>query len=193
MPNPVFNTGHPATRLSGSGQPVQIISDTKWCSRTIAIGVAPVATDFFNAAAVADRTVDNFDAPNQLVTSGKRFMIQAISVNVTSTSIADVNAFIQQGVLVLTCQGKEIGAFRLRNLNAGGGTFVAGAQVAAASSVGVTNGVPSSDVFRISDLLIETNQTFRATLLMPAIAPYTCIAATTVEVDLQGYEIRPAA
>lgn len=192
MSNPVSNFGNPSTRLPGGLK--QCISDTKYSTKTLAIGVAPVTTDFFTSAPSADRTVDNYDAGNQLVTSGKAFMIQGITANIISTSIADVDAVIQKGVLVLTCQNKEIGAFRLRNLCAGGGTFVAGAQVAAASSVGVVNGNPNADIWRVSDLLIQTNQSFKATLVMPAGAlAYTIIAATNVEIGLHGFEIRPAA
>jgi len=192
MPNPVANFGNPATRLPGGMK--QCVSDTKYSTKTLAIGTAPVMTDFFTSAPSADRTVDNYDAGNQLVTSGKSFMIQGITVNIVSTSIADVDSIIQKGVLVLTCQNKEIGAFRVRNLCSGGGTFVAGAQVAAAASVGVVNGLPNNDIWRVSDLLIQTNQSFKATLVMPAGAlAYTVIAATQVEVGLQGYEIRPAA
>ena len=188
--NPIGDFKNKFTRLSGLE--AQAVSDTKWSTKTLAIGVAPVSTDYFTSAPNADRTVDNYDAGNQLVTSGKLFMIQSISVNVISTSIADVNAIINQGLIVLTCQNKEIGAFRVRQLNAGGGTFVAGAQVAAASSVGVTNGQPTNEPFLISDLLIETNQSFKATLIMPGGAlAYTIIAATTIEVGLHGFEIRP--
>ena len=191
MSNPVTNLGNPATRLPRGT--MQQVSDTKWSSKTLAIGTAPANTDFFTSAPVADRTVDNYDAGNQLVTSGKSFMIQGITVNVRSTSIADIDAVVQQGVVVLTCQNKEIGAFRVRSLAAGGGTFVAGAQVAAAS-VGVTNGVPCSDIWRIADLLVSTNQSFKASLVMPQGAlAYTIIAATTVEIDLHGYELRPTA
>lgn len=189
-PNPQFPNKN--TSLAGSG-PVQIISDTKFSTKTYAIGAAPASVDFFTTPPVADQTLDNYDAGNQLVTSFKKFMIQALAVNVRSTSIADVDAFVQLGVLVLSCQNKEIGRFRLRHLKAGGGTFVAGAQVAAASSVGVLNGSPENDPFRISDLLIDTNQNFKATVLMPTTAGYVVIAATTVEVALLGYEIRPAA
>jgi hypothetical protein len=195
MPNPIGNFGNNATRMpfGKPGQPVQCVSDTKYSTKTLAIGVAPAQTDFFTSAPSADRTVDNYDAGNQLVTSGKAFVIQGITANVISTSIADVDAVIQKGVVVLTAQGKEIGAFRLRNLSAGGGTFVAGAQVAAASSVGVVNGMPQSDLFRVAELMIATNQSFKASLLMPTVAPYTIIAATAVEIGLQGYEIRPVA
>lgn len=191
MSNPVTNLGNPATKLPRG--PMQQVSDTKWSTKTLAIGAAPANTDFFTSAPLADRTLDNYDAGNQLVTSGKSFMIQGISVNVQSTSIADVDAVIQRGIVVLTCQNKEIGAFRVRNLAAGGGTFVAGAQVAAASSVGVTNGVPCSDIWRIADLLIGTNQSFKAALVMPTATPYVIIAATAVEIALHGYELRPTA
>ena len=195
MPNPIGNFSSNATRMpfGKPGQPVQCVSDTKYSTKTFAIGVAGSTTDFFTTAPVADRTLDNYDAGNQLVTSGKAFVIQGITVNVKSTSIADVDAFIQLGILVLTAQGKEIGAFRLRNLSAGGGTFVAGAQVAAASSVGVINGLPQSDVFRVAELMLATNQSFKATVIMPTTTTYTVIAATTVEVGLLGYEIRPVA
>jgi hypothetical protein len=195
MPNPVGQFGSNATRLQFGkpGQPVQCVSDTKYSTKTLAIGVAPAQTDFFTSAPSADRCVDNYDAGNQLVTSGKAFVIQGITVNPISTSIADVDAVIQKGVVLLTAQGKEIGAFRVRNLAAGGGTFVAGAQVAAASSVGVVNGMPQSDLFRVSELMLATNQSFKASLLMPTATPYTIIAATTVEIALQGYEIRPVA
>jgi len=195
MPNPIGNFGNNATRMpfGKPGQPVQCVSDTKYSTKTLSIGVAPAQTDFFTSAPSADRTVDNYDAGNQLVTSGKAFVIQGITVNPISTSIADVDAVIQKGVIVLTAQNKEIGTFRVRNLAAGGGTFVAGAQVAAASSVGVVNGMPQSDLFRVAELMIATNQSFKAQLLMPTGTTYTVIAATTVEIALQGYEIRPVA
>lgn len=193
MSNPVPQFKNLSTQTRLATGVAQIVSDTKFSTKTLAIGAAPASTDFFTTSPVSDQTLDNYDAGNQLVTSQKQFMIEALAVNVRSTSIADVDSVINFGVLVLTCQNKEIGRFRLRNLNSGGGTFVAGAQVAAASSVGVTNGLPQSDVWRIIDLLIDTNQSFKATLLMPTTSAYTIIAATNVEVDLIGYEIRPAA
>ncbi len=195
MPNPIGNFSSNATRMpfGKPGQPVQCVSDTKYSTKTLAIGVAPAQTDFFTSAPLADRTLDNYDAGNQLVTSGKAFVIQGIAVNVKSTSIADCDAVIQLGIVILTAQGKEIGAFRVRNLAAGGGTYVAGAQVAAASSVGVTNGLPQSDVFRVAELMLATNQSFKASLLMPTATTYTVIAATTVEIGLLVYEIRPVA
>lgn len=195
MPNPIGNFSTNATRMpfGKPGQPVQCVSDTKYSTKTLVIGVAPAQTDFFTSAPVADRTLDNYDAGNQLVTSGKAFVIQGIAVNVKSTSIADCDAVIQLGIVILTAQGKEIGTFRVRNLAAGGGTYVAGAQVAAASSVGVTNGLPQSDVFRVAELMLATNQSFKASLLMPTATSYTVIAATTVEIGLLGYEIRPVA
>ena len=194
MGNPYPSMQNNASRMPvGTGQPVQIISDTKFSTKTFAIGVAAAFTDYFTTTPVQDATVDWYDAANQLVTSAKQFVIQALGVNPVSTSIADINAFIQSGVLILTCQQKEIGRQRLRNLTAAGGTFVAGAQVAAASSVGVLNGSPLAEPWRISELQIQTNQTFKATLAMPTLAPYTVIASTTVEVDLFGFEVRPAA
>ena len=192
MPNPIMQGSslNNATRLPGRRQ---YISDTKWATRTLAIGVAPVNTDFFTAAPNADQVLDRYDGANMLVTSDKEFIIQGITVNVSSTSIADIDAVVQRGIVVLTAQNKEIGAFRVRQLCAGGGTYVAGAQVAAASSVGVTNGLPNTDLFRVAELRIASNQTFKASLVMPAATPYTIIAATAVEIGLQGYETRPAA
>jgi len=192
--NPYPSMQNNASRMPvGPGKSVQIVSDTKFSTKTFAIGVAAAFTDYFTTTPLADATLDWYDAANQLVTSAKQFVIQGIGVNPISTSIADVNAFIQSGVLILTCQQKEIGRYRLRNLAAGGGTFVAGAQVAAASSVGVINGNPMPEVWRCAELQIQTNQTFKATLAMPTTAPYTVIASTTVEVDLFGFEVRPAA
>ena len=194
MGNPYPNMGNNASRMPvGSGQPVQIISDTKFSTKTFAIGVAASFTDYFTTTPIQDATVDWYDAANQLVTSAKQFVIQAIGVKVFSTSIADINAFINSGVLILTCQQKEIGRFRIRMLNSGGDVFVAGAQVAAASSVGVSNGNPMAEPWRISELQIQTNQTFKATIAMPVLTPYTVIASTNVEVDLFGFEVRPLA
>lgn len=198
MSNPKFAPGdrlNSATRqpFSGQGAKVQIINDTKWSTKTLAIGVAPSSTDFFTSAPAADQTVDNYDNANQLVTSGKKFTAQALYVNIRSTSIADIDAVVNFGVVVLTAQNKEVGRYRVRSLNCGGGTYVAGAQVAAASSVGVTNGLPSNEVWQISPLELQTNQSFKATLLMPTTAPYTIIAATTVEIGLYGFEERPTA
>jgi len=194
MGNPYANMANNASRMSvGTGQPVQIISDTKFSTKTFAIGAVAAFTDYFTTTPVPDYTLDWYDAANQLVTSAKQFVIQAIGTNIISTSIADVNAFIQSGVLILYCQQKEIGRQRLRNLTAAGGPFVAGAQVAAASAVGVINGSPVAEPWRISELQIQTNQTFKTTLAMPTTAPYTATASTTVEVDLFGFEVRPAA
>ena len=195
MPNPIGNFQNNATRMpfGKPGQPVQCVSDTKYSTKTLSAAVAPAQTDFFTSAPSADRTIDNYDAGNQLVTSGKAFVIQGITCNIIGTAIADVDAIIQKGVIVLTAQGKEIGAFRVRNLCAGGGTYVAGSQVAAASAVGVVNGLPQSDLFRVAELMIATNQSFKASLLMPTTTPYTVTASTTVEIGLQGYEIRPVA
>lgn len=192
--NPVAQLADNRTRLSSlKGQAVQVVSDTKYSTKTLAAAAAPAITDFFTTAPSGDPTLDNYDAGNQLVTSAKQFCIQAIAVDVKGSAIADIDAIINKGVVVLTCQSKEIGRFRVRQLSAAGGTFVAGAQVAAASPVGVSNGNPQSDPYRISELLIDTNQNFKASLLMPTANPYVVTAATTVEIDLLGYEVRPTA
>lgn len=194
MGNPYPSMQNNASRMPvGTGQPVQIISDTKFSTKTYAAAVAPAFLDFFTTTPVADATLDWYDAANQLVTSAKQFIIQAIGTNFVGTAIADVNAFISLGILILTCQQKEIGRFRLRNLCAAGGTFVAGAQVAAANTVGVINGSPMAEPWRISELQIQTNQTFKCTLAMPTTTPYTVTASTTAEIDLFGFEVRPAA
>ena len=190
MGNPLPPKSSLASKLSGL---FQIVSDTKWATKSFAIGVVASQTDFFLAGASADPTIDNYDAGGQLVTSDKSFVIQALASNIISTSIADVDAFIQKGIVILTCQQKEVGRFRLRHLNAAGGTFVAGAQVAAASSVGVISGNPGMDPWTVGDILVSPNMGFKVTLCMPQGAlAYTAIAATTVELDLIGYEARPA-
>ena len=191
MANPVSKMANPESRILKGA--IQCVSDTKYSTKTLAAAVAPASTDFFTSAPSADATVDNYDAGNQLVTSAKQFMIQAISVNVIGTAIADIDAIIQKGVIVLTAQNKEIGRFRVRHLAAAGGTFVAGAQVAAASPVGVVNGTPQTDIWRVMEILIDTNQSFKASLYMPTATPYTVTASTSVEIDLVGYEVRPAA
>lgn len=194
MSNPAAKFQDNASRnATGTGTKAQVVTDTKFSTKTLAIGVAPPQTDFFTTQPLADPTLDWYDNGNQLVTSGKKFTVQAIGVNVVSTSIADINAVIQLGVLVLFAQQKEIGRMRIRNLTAAGGPFVAGAQVAAASSVGVINGTPANEPWQFIEFELETNQMFKTTLLMPITTPYTIIAATTVEVDLFGFESRPTA
>ena len=194
MSNPAAKFQNNSSRQpTGPGTNAQVVTDTKFSTKTLAIGVAPPLTEFFTSQPVADPTLDWYDAGNQLVTSGKKYTIQGVGVNVISTSIADINAVIQLGVLVLYAQQKEIGRMRIRNLNAAGGPFVAGAQVAVASSVGVINGAPQNEPWQFIEQELETNQTFKAQLLMPSSTPYTIIAATTVEVDLFGFETRPTA
>lgn len=194
MSNPVARFSDNASRMpTGSGTTAQCITDTKFSQKILPIGVAAPQTDFFLTSPSADPTVDWYDAANQLVTSGKKFTIQGIGVQATSTSIADINAIVNLGVLVCTAQNKEIGRNRVRNLTAAGGVFVAGAQVAAASSVGVNNGSPQNEPWQFIELQLQTNQSFKASLWMPTVTTYTIIAATTVEVDLFGYEIRPTA
>jgi hypothetical protein len=193
--NPKPNLRNIDTRnLSGDWQ---CVSDTKFSTKTLSAGVAPPQTDFFTTAPSADYTLDWYDAGNQLVSSAKKFCIQGLGVNVIGVTgapgILDTDNVIQKGVLVLFAQQKEIGRFRLRNLNAAGGTFVAGAQAAVASNVGVVNGNPGMDPWVIADLLIDTNQQFKTTLLMPTVTTITLSAAVTVEVDLFGYELRPTA
>lgn len=195
MSNPIPPPGNSAaTRMSTQGgRRMQVISDTKWSQKNYAIGVIQPQLDFFLSAPSADPTVDNYDAGGQLVTSAKGFTIQALCVNILASVIADVNAFIQYGIVVLTAQQKEIGRFRLRHLCASGGPFVAGAQVAAASSVGVTNGSPDSDPWLIEPLFIDTNQTFKASIWMPITTPITTTSIVTAEIALCGFEARPAA
>ncbi len=195
MPNPIPpGGGNSASRLPTNGGTFgQRISDTKFSIKSITIGVVPPTTDFFTSAPGQDPTIDSYDAGNQLVTSAKMFFIQGLAVNVIGAVIADVDAIIQKGVIVLTCQNKEIGRYRVRHLAAGGGTFVAGSQVAAANTVGVINGTPQTDIWRIDEIKVETNQSFKASLWMPSAAPYTTTGAVSVEIDLVGYEFRPAA
>lgn len=195
-PKPPSNL-NAAMQLNGLSV-VQVVSDTKYSTKTLAAGVAPVSTDFFTSAPNQDPTIDNYDQGNAIVTSAKKFVIQGIGVNVrgaaSANGLIDVDNVIQKGVLVLTCQEKQVGKFRLRNLNAAGGTFVAGAQVAAASNIGVTNGLPQASPWQISEMALATNQTFKATLYMPSgTGAVTLNADVTVEVDLFGFEVRPPA
>ena len=195
-PTPPYSLNS-AVSLPGVRQ-VQIVSDTKWSTKTIALGVAPATTDFFTSAPSADPTVDNYDAGNQLVTSQKSFTIQAITVALfggatTAGGIIDLNQIIEQGVIILTAQNKEIGRFRVRNLSAAGGLFVAGAQVAAAAVSGLVNGNPQASPWQIAPLTLAPNQSFKATLAMPTVAPVTLSAAVNVQIGLVGFETRPAA
>ena len=123
----------------------------------------------------------------------KQFMIQAIAVNVIGTAIADVDAIIQKGVIVLAAQNKEIGRFRVRHLAAAGGTLVGVPRLPPQIPLALSTGRLETDIWRVIDLLIDTNQSFKASLLMPTTTTYTVTASTTVEIDLCGYEIRPAA
>ena len=195
-PAPIFKNTQ-TRQPSVAGAKMQAVSDTKWSTKTYTGGaVAAAQTDFFTIGPSSDPTVDNYDAANQLVTSQKQFVIQALSVNVlpgAAATIADIDNFIQHGVLVLTAQQKEIGRYRLRHLSAAGGTFVAGSQVAAAALPGVINGMPQNEAWRIAELTISTNQSIKASVWMPTVAPITPTGAVNVEVDFIGYEIRPAA
>ena len=178
----------------GTGQPVQIISDTKFTTKTFAIGAAAALHGLLHHHARSqDATLDWYDAANQLVTSAKQFVIQGLGSNIISTSIADVNAFIQSAMLILTCQQKEIGRQRLRNLCSAGGPFVAGAQVAAASSVGVINGNPRPNPGAWRSCRSRPTRPSRPPWPCRPSTPYTVIASTTVEIDLFGFEVRPAA
>ena len=177
----------------GSGQ-AQFITDTKYSTKSLAAAVWPATTDFFTTAPVADPTLDYYDAGNQLVSSGKIFMIKAIGVNLRGGSLADIDAVVNLGILVITIQNKEDGRHRLRSLSSGGGVFMAATQGTATTGIiGVNNGMPINEPWRVCDLLAHTNQQVKCSLWAPVTTPYTITTAMTVEVDLLGYEIRPLA
>jgi hypothetical protein len=196
--NPILEAGdipsNGASRLpAGTGDIAQCVTDTKFSTKTLAAAVWPAVTAFFTTQMVADPTLDYYDSAGQIVTSAKMFMIQAIAVNLRGGAIVDLDAIVNLGVIVLTSQQKEVGRLRLRHLCAAGGLYIAGAQAAAAAVYGVTNGEPQNEPFRINELLLQTNQTFKVELWGPITTPYTITVAVNVEVDLMGYEIRPTA
>ena len=199
--NPILETNQAISQeladaianVSGGSKQAQFITDTKFSTKTLAAAVWPAVTDFFTTAPVVDPTLDNYDAGNQLVSSGKIFMIKGVAVCLRGGAIVDLNTVIETGVLVMTIQNKEDGRYRVRNLRAAGGLNVTSAQIAAAAVFGATNGAPTGDVWDICDLLAHTNQSVKCSLLGPITTPYTITVATSVEVDLHGYEIRPLA
>jgi hypothetical protein len=200
--NPILESNEPISpelaaaiqNVSGGSGQAQFITDTKFSTKSFAPGVWPATTDFFTTAPVADPTLDYYDAGNQLVSSGKIFMIKAVAVNLRGGALADIDAFINLGILVLTVQNKEDGRYRLRHLTASGGVFIAATQGTATTGIiGANNGMPINEPFRVCDLLAHTNQQVKASLWGPTISPYTITTAMTTEVDLMGYEIRPLA
>jgi hypothetical protein len=181
------------------GRVFQCVSDVK-VSTQILPPFAPAYVSFFTTPPGGDQTVDRYDAARQLVTSGKLFVIQAIGVNITfipteANPVADdFDYIVQHGILVLYAQDKEIGAFRVRHLNSCGGTFIAGDQAILAASAGVLNGDPTTNAYRVAELKIETDETFKAVLFFPqTFPPYQFTTPAVVEVDLFGYELRPKA
>jgi len=186
--------GFPADQTASSVPGIgQFVSDQKFATKIQAAGVWPAAIDFFQAAPGTDQTEDYYDAGNQLVTSGKSFTIQNIGVHIYSADLHDYDAIIHRVVLVLTVQQKEVGRFRVRRLTEAGGLWLASAQSAAASHLGASNGTPHNSPFNIAPITIDTNQTFKATLLGPTRDPYTLIDQTTIQVVLEGFETRPVA
>ena len=164
----------------------QIISEVKYDTVVLAAAAVPAQTSAF-AANSADLAIKNFDGNQILVNSGKSFLIKNISINVRGTVIADIDATIQQLSCRIQVDQKVYGTFPLSRLSAAGGTFVAGAQVAAASGVGVVNGNPLNQPFRLEvPIMVEGLKTFYFFILGPTGTPLVLTSAVTLRIQLEG-------
>jgi hypothetical protein len=200
--NPILESNSPISpelaaaiqNVSGGSNQAQFITDTKFSTKTLAAAVWPATTDFFTTAPVVDPTLDYYDAGNQLVSSGKIFMIKGLGCCLRGGALADIDAIINTGILVLTIQNKEDGRHRVRNCNSAGGVFIAATQGTATTGIiGATNGMPQNQPWCVCDMLAHTNQQVKVSLWAPVTTPYTIGTAVQFEVDLFGYEIRPLA
>ena len=96
--NPILETNEPISpelsaaiqNVSGGSNQAQFITDCKFSTKTLAAGVWPATTDFFTTAPVADPTLDYYDAGNQLVSSGKIFLIKGIGMCFRGGAIVDL-------------------------------------------------------------------------------------------------------
>jgi hypothetical protein len=188
--NPTYKDYNPAdvaTRVPGQEQ---FVSYMKWATKTIAANtVWPSNIDFFTAAPSNDPTVDNYAAGNQLTTSGVSFTIQAIGLHIKSDTLADMDALINRGVLILITNHKEIGRYLISRLHECGGLYLATST--AGSYLGAMNGMPDNSPFCIAPQYIEPNQTVKAQILGPTDDPYTIVEKTTMKLFFEGFEGRP--
>lgn len=188
----------------------QFIHDAKYATRSIPAGVIPSTVNFFTAAPSADPTSDRYEQGNTLVSSGKKFNIFSILVQVlpgAACVLGDLEKVINYCSVRLVTAQKEYGVFPLFMLPAGGGISIHSGQVAvtpaaapgAQSVVGATNGVPSRDsCFSLAvPLEIQANQSFYMELLGPVAAGVfgaaTLTGAVQVRLVLDGVEERVAA
>jgi len=186
------------------------VHSSKWATKTFAAGAIPSTTDFFLSAPSGDLTRDNYDQGGILVTSGKTFTIYGLAVNfieATASTFADIDTFINRCSVQITSQNKEIGLFPLVLIPSGGGTSALSGQVSvtsaaspgATSPLAVTNGIPVRKLLNLEvPLEIQSQQSFKVTILGPASVPAgfpaaTLVGALDVRVVLEGIETRPAA
>lgn len=186
---------------------LQGIHDFKFATRAIGAGVVPNTVDFFGAPPVADPTQDRYDQGNTLVSSGKSFIIYQISLMLFKLApdahVVDLEQLINKCHIRLTTASKEFGIYPVKDLVAGGGLFAGAGQIAVTPATmpggtvttGVLNGHPLRKKFALkSPLEIQSNQSFRAELLAPGGAlAITLLSATTLRLELEGVETRPAA
>lgn len=164
----------------------QIVSEVKYDTVALAAAAVPAQTAAF-AQNSADLALKNFDGNQILVNSGKAFLIKNISINVRGTVIADIDAVINQLSCRIQVDQKVYGTIPLSRLCAAGGTFVAGAQVAAASGVGITNGNPLNQPFRLEvPIMVEGLKTFYFFILGPTGTPLTLTSIVTLRIQLEG-------
>ena len=207
-----MNTPTPTRMLQPAGVGVfNQVHTAKWATLTFAAGAIPTVTDFFQKAPSGDLTRDNYDQGGILVTSGKTFVIHALSIGLiaaTASTFSDIDTFIQRCALMITTQNKEVGMFPLVLIPQGGGAFAGSSQLAvtpatapgAQSSLGVSNGIQVRKLLQLKEpLMIQPQQSFKISILgtsqgAPAGFPAaTLTGALDVRVALEGIESRPAA
>lgn len=196
-----------AFQPSGVGL-LQQIHDFKFATRALAAAVMPNVTDFFSAPPVADPTQDRYDQGGTLVSSGKSFIIYAMSFEVfklvDDVNVVDLVQIINKCFIRLTTAAKEFGTYPVKDLPAGGGLFAGSSQISLtplaavgsmnSTTLGCLNGHPLRRKFAFKNPLeIQSNQQFKAELLAPAGAlAITLLSATTCRLELEGLESRPA-
>ena len=179
----------------------QAVSETKYDTLTLAAAVLPNQTQFF-ANQNADLAIKNFDGNGILVNSGKLFLIQTLGLIITGISAAvtgqNIVDLINRCCVRLQIDQKVMGTFPVHQLTGFGGAYlpsqvgvtVAVAPPGAVANFGITNGVPQSQPFRISPMLIEGQKAFAAFLIGPTGTAITLAGTLEVKIALGGVQFQ---
>lgn len=192
------------SNLPAAGVPAyQRVHDVKYNTKSLAAGALPAVLDFFSGAPNSNAAIDSYEAASNLVVGNKVFQAMALSAVITAgagSTLADLEAVINSGVVEFTTANKMVGRIPLNRIPAAGGLAALSGQVTSApgagatltATPGLTNGIPWNKPLMLAvPLDIPGNQQFLARIYFDSSKVLT--GAVNVRLQLEGVEVRPGA